>query len=104
MIQPTFFGAQPLDQKYRTFLPGTDYLTSLSEYQLVQNGGDSGLPINYDPTLRYLRNGRDLAAYTRVDVLFQGYFTAFLVLAGLGAPLNPRNLVNAKSLWHPRWT
>jgi hypothetical protein len=91
MVQPTFFGAQPLDQKYRTFLPGTHYLTSVSDYQLVQNGGDSGLPIAYDPTLRYLRNGRDLAAYTRVDVLYQGYFTAFLVLAGLGAPLNPGN-------------
>ena len=95
MIQPTSFGAQPLDQKYQTFLPvgggGTDYMTTVSEYQVVQNGGDSGSPIAYDPTFRYLRNGRDLAAYTRVDVLYQGYFTAFLVLAGLGAAPNPGN-------------
>lgn len=95
MIQPTFFGAQPLDQKYQTFLPigggGTDYMTSVSEYQLIQNGGDSGRPIAYDPTFRYVRNGRDLAAYTRVDVLYQGYFVAFLVLAGLGAAPNPGN-------------
>lgn len=95
MIQPTFFGAQPLDQKYQTFLPvgggGSDYMTSVSEYQLVQNGGDSGRPIAYDPTLRYVRNGRDLAAYTRVDVLYQGYFTAFLVLATIGAAPNPGN-------------
>ena len=95
MIQPTFFGAQPMDQKYQTFLPvgggGTNYMTSVSEYQLVQNGGDSGRPIAYDPTFRYVRNGRDLAAYTRVDVLYQGYFAAFLVLAGLGAAPNPGN-------------
>jgi hypothetical protein len=95
MIQPTFFGAQPLDQKYQTFLPvgggGTNYMTSVSEYQLIQNGGDSGRPIAYDPTFRYVRNGRDLAAYTRVDVLYQGYFVAFLVLAGLGAAPNPGN-------------
>jgi hypothetical protein len=95
MLQPTFFGAQPLDQKYQTFLPagggGSNYMTSVSEYQFVQNGGDSGLPIAYDPTPRYLRNGRDLAAYTRVDVLYQGYFVAFLVLAGLGAAPNPGN-------------
>ena len=95
MIQPAFFGAQPMDQKYQTFLPigggGTDYMTSVSEYQLVQNGGDSGRPIAYDPTFRYLRNGRDLAAYTRVDVLYQGYFVAFLALAGLGAAPNPGN-------------
>ena len=95
MVQPTFYGAQPLDQKYQTFLPvgggGSDYMTSVSEYQLVQNGGDSGRPIAYDPTFRHVRNGRDLAAYTRVDVLYQAYFTAFLVLAGLGASPNPGN-------------
>lgn len=95
MIQPTFFGAQPMDQKYQTFLPvgggGSDYMTSVNEYQLVQNGGDSGRPIAYDPTFRYLRNGRDLAAYTRVDVLYQGYFVAFMVLAGMGAAPNPGN-------------
>src|SRR5262249_13517149 len=95
MIQPTFFGAQPMDQKYQTFLPvgggGTDYLTSVGEYQLVQNGGNSGTPIAFDPVFRYLRNGRDLAAYTHVDVLYQGYFTAFLILAGLGAAPHPGN-------------
>ena len=95
MIQPTFFGAQPLDQKYQTFLPvgagGSDYLTSVSEYQLVQNGGDSGRTLTYDPTLRHIRNGRDLAAYTHVDVLYQGYFVAFLVLAGMGAAPNSEN-------------
>src|SRR5262249_24406717 len=63
MIQPTAFGAQPLNQQYQTFLPvgggGTDYMTSVSEYQLVQNGGDSGRSVAYDPTFRYIRNGRD---------------------------------------------
>jgi hypothetical protein len=95
MIQPTFFGVQSLDQKYQTFLPlgggGSDYMTSVSEYQLVQNGGDSGRTLAFDPTFRYARNGRDLAAYTRVDVLYQGYLVAFLVLAGLGAAPNQGN-------------
>ena len=95
MVQPTYFGAQPLGQKYQTFLPvgggGNDFMTSVSEYQLVQNGGDSGRHLAFDPTFRYIRNGRDLAAYTHVDVLYQGYFTAFLVLAGMGAPPNPGN-------------
>ncbi len=95
MIQPTYYGSQFLSQQHKIYLPvgggGTNYMTSVSEYQLVQNGGDSGRPIAYDPTPRYLRCGRDLAAYTRVDVLYQGYFTAFLVLAGLGAAPNPGN-------------
>jgi len=95
MVQPTFFGAQPISQQYQTFLPlgggGSDYMTSVAEYQLVQNGGSSGRTLAFDPTFRFLRNGRDLAAYTHVDVLYQGYFIAFLVLAGIGTPPNPGN-------------
>jgi hypothetical protein len=91
MLQPTFFGSQPIPQQHKVFLPGTNYMTSVTEYQLVQNGGESGLPVAYDSTFRYLRNGRDLASYTRVDVLYQGYFVAFLVLASLGAAPNPGN-------------
>ncbi|HEX6125873.1 MAG TPA: vanadium-dependent haloperoxidase [Pyrinomonadaceae bacterium] len=101
MIQPTYYGSQFLSQQHQTYLPvgggGTEYMTSVSEYQLVQTGGDSGRPIAYDPVPRYLRNGRDLAAYTRVDVLYQGYFTAFLVLAGLGAAPNPGNPYNGRT-------
>jgi len=95
MVQPTFFGAQPISQQYQTFFPvsggGSDYMTAVDEYQLVQNGGDSGRSLAFDPTPRFIRNGRDLAAYTHVDVLYQAYFTAFLVLAGIGAPPNPGN-------------
>jgi hypothetical protein len=95
MVQPTFFGAQPLSQQYETFLPlgggGSDFMTSVSEYQQIQNGGASIGQLAFDPTFRFIRNGRDLAAYTHVDVLYQGYFIAFLVLAGIGTPPNPGN-------------
>lgn len=98
MLQPTFLGAQPLTQQYQTFLPVgggiTDFLTSVSEYQTVQNGGDSGRQLAFDPTFRFIRNGRDLAAYTHVDVLYQAYFVAFLCLAGMGCPANPTNPYN----------
>jgi hypothetical protein len=95
LVQPTFFGAQLLSQQYQTFLPvgggGSDFMTAVDEFQLVQNGGDSGRRLAFDPGFRFLRNGRDLAAYTRADVLYQAYFTAFLVLSGLGTPPNPGN-------------
>jgi hypothetical protein len=95
LLKPTFFGAQPISQQYQTFLPvgggGSDFMTSPSEYQLVQNGGDSGRQLAFDSTFRFIRDGRDLSAYTHVDVLYQAYFVAFLVLAGLGAPPNPTN-------------
>src|SRR5271157_3015992 len=95
MLQPTFFGAQPLSQQLQRFLSvsegGADYLTTVSDYQSVQNGFPPSQQLQYDPTYRFIRQGRDLAAYTHVDVLHQAYFVAFLVLAGIGAPLNPGN-------------
>ena len=95
LIQPTFFGAQPLTQQYQRFLSisegGADYMTTVSEYQNIQNGVRSTRHLAFDPTFRFLRQGRDLAAYTRVDVLYQAYFVAFMFLAGLGAQLNPGN-------------
>jgi hypothetical protein len=93
MLQPTFLGVQPLSQQYQTFLPagggGSDFMTSVSEYQLIQNGGDSGRKLAFDPIFRFIRDGRDLAAYTHVDVLFQASFVASLVLAMINAPPNP---------------
>jgi hypothetical protein len=90
MLQPTFFGAQDLTQRYQTFLPNQAFMTDVVSYQNVQNGGASGEPVK-DGTFRFIRNGRDLTAYTRVDVLYQAYFVAFLVLAGLGAKTTAGN-------------
>jgi hypothetical protein len=93
-LQPTFFGSQPIDQRQVTYLPNIDYGTSFTEWLKIQNGSDTGLQNQVDPQLRYRRNGRDLAAFTHVDVLYQAYFTAFLMLAGIQAPLNPGNPYN----------
>lgn len=90
LFQPTFFGAQQLNQRYQTFLPDQAFMTDVVSYQNVQNGGASGEPL-VDPTFRFIRNGRDFAAYTRVDALHQAYFVAFLVLLGIRAPINPGN-------------
>src|SRR5262249_16723260 len=77
-----------LSQMYQTFLPNQAFLTDVGSYQAVQNGGASGDPA-FDPTFRFIRNGRDLNAYTRVDALHQAYFVAFLILLGIKAPANP---------------
>ncbi|MEO6333964.1 MAG: twin-arginine translocation signal domain-containing protein [Pyrinomonadaceae bacterium] len=89
LIQPVGYGALEIDQRIRTFMPGQEFMTSVATYQNIQNGGSSEGATIYDPTLRYLRNGRDLAAYTRVDVLFQAYFNAAMILGGIGAAANP---------------
>src|SRR6516225_7794493 len=90
-LLPTSFGSQPIDQQQVTYLPNIDYGTSFTDWLTIQNGNVTGLQNQKDPQRRYRRNGRDLAAFTHVDVLYQAYFTAFLVLADIGAPLNPGN-------------
>jgi hypothetical protein len=90
-IIPTELGAQPISQQMVSYLPNIDYMTDFADWLIVQNGNVTGLQNQIDPQLRYRRNGRDLAAFTHVDVLFQAYFTAFLVLNTIGAPLNAGN-------------
>jgi hypothetical protein len=93
-LQPTFFGSQPIGQQQVTYLPNIDYGANFAEWLDIQNGVPTGLQNQVDPQLRYRRDGRDLAAFTHVDVLYQAYFTAFLVLTSIGAPLNPGNPYN----------
>jgi len=88
-IQPTFMGAQPISQQQICYLPNIDYMADFSSWLVVQNGGSTGLTNQVDPQFRFEHTGRDLATWTHIDVLYQGYFTAFLVLAALGAPPNP---------------
>ena len=90
-ITPTGFGAQPMSQQMVSYLPNIDYMDNFADWLTVQNGNVTPLENQIDPVLRYRHNGRDLAAFTHVDVLYQAYFTAFLVLNTIGAPLNPGN-------------
>jgi len=91
LLAKTASGALPIDQRYVTYKAGIDYMTDLATWSDVQNGISTGLQNQSDPTLRYLYNGRSLSAWTHVDVLFQAYFTALLVLQSIGAPPNPGN-------------
>ena len=91
LLHPTTFGALPLSMMFQTFSPNQNFMTSVAEYMNVENGFPPSGSLSFDPTPRFLRNGRDLAAYTHVDVLHETYFLAFLLLLGLKAPLNPGN-------------
>jgi hypothetical protein len=90
-LVPTFLGVQEMSQQMITYTAGIDYMTDSTTFQQVQNGIDTGLRNQIDPQLRYLNNGRGLGAYTHLDVLYQAYFTAYLVLSTLGVPVNPGN-------------
>lgn len=85
------FGANAISQRIRTTVPGVNYMTDFSSWLAIQNGAAPGTGDVFDPTLRYMRNGRDIGQWVHVDVLFQGYFQAFLVLASLGVPFDAGN-------------
>jgi hypothetical protein len=88
---PTFLGAQGMSQQMITYAAGVDYMTDPTTFQQVQNGIDTGLRNQPDPQPRYIHDGRGVAAYTHLDVLYQAYFTAYMVLGTIGAPVNPGN-------------
>ena len=95
LVQPTYFGVQPMSQQVKRFLSvsegGADYLTSVSEYQAVQNGQTPSGVLTFDNTPRFMRMGRDVSAYTHVDFPFQEYLVALLVLVGMKSAVNPGN-------------
>lgn len=97
-ITPTLFGQQPISQQQVTYQPNVDYLTDPSSWALIQNGDSTGLQNQNASQLSYVHSGRDLSAWTHTDVLYQGYFVAFLVLNTIGVPANPGSMyTNSKT-------
>ncbi|KAF3885067.1 MULTISPECIES: vanadium-dependent haloperoxidase [Nostocales] len=89
------YNTQFISPLIRTALPG-DFLTDYNEWLTVQNGGSSGKSIQYDPVRRYIFTVRDLAEYAHIGGAL--FFGAFLILSGIGAPLNPGNpYLNSKT-------
>lgn len=87
------FGANRLEQKIRTTMPGINYMTDFPTWLAVQRGASQPGDV-FDPVPRYMRSGRDIGQWVHVDVLFQAYFQAFLVIAGAGAPFDDGNPYN----------
>jgi len=91
--QDCHFGANKIEQKITTAAPGINYMTDFATWLAVQRGANQP-PDILDPTPRYMRNGRDIGQWVHIDVLFQAYFQAFLILAGAGAPFDDGNPYN----------
>jgi len=85
---PTSLGRNPINQKITTFAPGQDFMITLGDWADIQNGKPPASQVVFDSMLRFMRNGRDTAAYTQVDELYQAYLIAFLVANTLGLPPN----------------
>jgi hypothetical protein len=77
------FGPTKVEQRYRTTIANSDHMTSYDEWLKIQKGSTSVAP-NYDPTPRYIRNGRDLGEFVHHDFSFQSPLSACLILLSYG--------------------
>jgi len=90
LLKDIAFGAQINTQQVRVFVPGVDYLTTYPDWLARQNGAPWDDRI-YDATFRYMRSGRDLAAWVDADPPLQAAYHALSILLQMGAPLDPAN-------------
>lgn len=106
--QPMPIGSSYIEGKVRTMLPGIDYLTRYDDWLSIQRGEPPpAIPDSemFDPVRRYPRNGRDIAQWVHMDLLYQAYFQAMCCLLappsedpnldGMAAPFDPNNPYSA---------
>lgn len=103
LLRAVPFGAVNVEQKMRTLMPSTDKMRDYATWLAIQNGALPAEAALFDPVRRYIRNARDLAQWVHIDVLYQAYFHAALILltppdagdsvtgGGIGCSLNPGN-------------
>jgi hypothetical protein len=53
LVQPYTFGSTPIEQRYRTTLPGSDHRTSYAAWLAAQNGQPPAATARFDPTPRF---------------------------------------------------
>jgi hypothetical protein len=89
-LLPVTFGTLSVAQKFNAYVPDMDYLTNFASWLAVQNG-QGPFPANGISGTSYMKNGRDLGAFTHSDIAFQAYLFAAQWLLTHGAPFNPGN-------------
>ncbi len=100
MWLPTPFGAEYVERKTWTYAAGVDHMMTFADWLAVQNGFVPGA-VQTAGFRRFMINARDVAAWVHVDVLFQAYFNACLIMmtppdntdvgGGIGVPFNVNN-------------
>lgn len=103
LYKPCPFGANYVEQRMRTHVAGLKFMTQYVQWLSVQNGCVPSQAEPFETTRRFIYNGRDIGQWVHIDVLFQAYFHACLILgtpvgtgvdansSGIGAPINPGN-------------
>ncbi len=85
------YGTTPIVQRQNTTVAGNDHMTAYGEWLNVQKGFLPTGAVLIDPTRRYIRNGRDLAEWDRLDFSYQGVLSACQILLAMGAARDAGN-------------
>jgi hypothetical protein len=96
-LLPCPFGQNFVEQRVFHPTAGVNFMTTWDSWLAIQNGQNPTSNLGFESVLRYMRNGRGLGEWVHVDVLFQAYFMAFLILESIGAPLDQNNPYNNSS-------
>lgn len=91
LFLPFSMGAQVVAQQIKVPVAGSDFVTTLPQLLGLESGGAVGQVVTFDGTLRYIRNGRDLAEWVHNDFSYQCGINAVQILSSLGCPLNAGN-------------
>lgn len=91
LLKPAPLGAERVDRRIHAGQAGLDYGTLYDEWLALQCGHEPASAMVFDPVRHYLRNGRDMSAWVRHDLIFQAYLVALLVLLNIGSPLDEGN-------------
>lgn len=90
--QPCYYGPNHIDMKLPVMTPGINFMTNMTTWLNIQNGGTAIETETYLNTTRYIITGRDLGSFVKKDMLFQSYHQAAMILLDtLHAPYNPTN-------------
>ncbi|MGB4860368.1 MAG: vanadium-dependent haloperoxidase [Dokdonella sp.] len=95
------YGPSRIPQAYSVALSGQKFMTVYADWLAIQNGAEPPDALQIDPTVRYMRNGRDLTSYVHTDYSFQAYLNAALILLDHGDDAlmvaNPYNTSSTQS-------
>jgi len=91
LLQPIKYGTLRFTQRQQTAMAGKDYMMDFASWLDIQNGAQPASGDVFDPTRRYIRNGRDMATYVHFDQLYEAYLNACLYLLSINAPFDPGN-------------
>lgn len=86
LYQPIPDHGKPVPQNYFPYQAGLNYLTSVNDVMVVQNGYTTGQVNQFEANPIFIRNGRGLGTYVHKDYSTEAYVNAANILLSYGTP------------------